>query len=74
LFKVHLELDPSEITEEREGEALRSSDNARRDIIRDILSTHLGLECSAKGSTNINQYTAAYFLGRHEVKTLLAEL
>lgn len=64
--QVHLELDPGDCLEEREGEALRHSDVARKEIIKDLLSTHLGLEC---GSSNApSSFTVAYFLGRHELK------
>lgn len=60
-----MELDPSDCLEEREGEALRHSDVARKEIIKDLLSTHLGLECGS--STAPSTFTVAYFLGRHEV-------
>lgn len=68
--QVHLELDPYQSLEEREGEALKSCDMARKEIIKDLLSTHLGLECNTgTGSSTVNTSTPAYFLGRHEVRT-----
>ncbi|KAL0275858.1 UNVERIFIED_CONTAM: hypothetical protein PYX00_003583 [Menopon gallinae] len=64
--QVHLELNPSDCSEEHEEEALRHSDVARKEIIKDLLSTHLGLECAnTSGQVTL---TVAYFLGRHELK------
>lgn len=44
---------------------LRGSNKARLEILTDILSRHLGLQCSTSGKDY--KYTPAYFLGVHEV-------
>ncbi|KAJ9584247.1 hypothetical protein L9F63_021409 [Diploptera punctata] len=65
--QVHLEVDPTQYEdEETKFAALKHSNTARLEILQDLLSTHLGLQCSSKQS--MPQYTPAYFLGRHETK------
>jgi biotin--protein ligase len=65
--QVHLEVDPMQYEdEESKFAALKESNTARLEIVQDLLSTHLGLECS--GSQNMPSYTPGYFLGRHEAK------
>jgi hypothetical protein len=67
--QVHLEVDPKQYEdEESKFAALKESDTARLEIIQDLLSTHLGLECA--DSQNLPSYTPGYFLGRFEVGTL----
>lgn len=63
-FEVHLEWDPSQGNEEEEEDLMHSA-ISRKEIIKDILSTHLGLEVGSAPSTVT--YTVAYFLGTHEV-------
>lgn len=71
--QVHLEVDPMQYEdEESKFAALKESNTARLEIIQDLLSTHLGLECS--GSQNMPSYTPGYFLGRHEVGTLVVQM
>lgn len=65
--QVHLEVDPTQYEdEESKFAALKESNTARLEIIQDLLSTHLGLECAS--SQNLPSYTPGYFLGRHEAK------
>lgn len=68
LLKVHLEADPSQYeSDEDKRKALKESNPARVEIFSDLLSTHLGLDCSKeKGNT---KYSVGYFLGSHEVHT-----
>lgn len=67
-LKVHLEADPSQYeSDEDKRKALRESNPARVEILSDLLSTHLGLDCS-KEKENI-KYSVGYFLGSHEVCT-----
>jgi biotin--protein ligase len=64
--QVHLEVDPTQYEdEESKFMALKESNTARLEIIQDLLSTHLGLECAA--DQKLPTYTPGYFLGRHEV-------
>ncbi|XP_060532773.1 biotin--protein ligase [Cylas formicarius] len=65
--QVHLEISPSQYEDdESRFEALKESDPARLDILKDILSNHLDLDC---GNPNpVPDYTPAYFLGRHDLK------
>jgi hypothetical protein len=66
--QVHLEVDPTQYEdEESKFAALKESNTARLEIIQDLLSTHLGLECAS--NQNLPSYTPGYFLGRHEVGT-----
>jgi hypothetical protein len=68
--QVHLEVDPTQYEdEESKFAALKESNTARLEIIQDLLSTHLGLECA--NNQNLPSYTPGYFLGRHEVGTLV---
>jgi hypothetical protein len=65
--QVHLEVDPTQYEdEESKFAALKESNSARLEIIQDLLSTHLGLQCTA--SQKLPTYTPGYFLGRHEVR------
>ena len=67
--QVHLEVDPTQYEEEESKfVALQESDSARLEIIRDLLSSQLGLECSTGQAAP--QYSPAYFLGRHEASVL----
>jgi len=71
--QVHLEVDPMQYEdEESKFAALKESNTARLEIIQDLLSTHLGLECSS--SQNMPSYTPGYFLGRHEVGTVVVQI
>ena len=71
--QVHLEVDPMQYEdEESKFAALKESNTARLEIIQDLLSTHLGLECSS--SQNMPSYTPGYFLGRHEVGTVVVQV
>lgn len=66
--QVHLEVDPTQYEdEESKFTALKESNTARLEIIQDLLSTHLSLECAS--NQNLPSYTPGYFLGRHEVGT-----
>ncbi|XP_023706545.1 uncharacterized protein LOC111863940 isoform X3 [Cryptotermes secundus] len=65
--QVHLEVDPTQYEdEESKFVALKESNTARLEIIQDLLSMHLGLECTT--SQKLPSYTPGYFLGRHEMK------
>ncbi|XP_068082947.1 biotin--protein ligase [Anabrus simplex] len=66
--QVHLEMDPTQYEgEESKFTALQQSEQARQEILQDLLSQHLGLECN-NTSSQLPDYTPAYFLGRHELK------
>ncbi|KAJ8982609.1 hypothetical protein NQ317_005081 [Molorchus minor] len=67
--QVHLEINPSQYEDdETKFVALKVSDQARKEILKDILSKHLDIECvSAEPIT----YTPAFFLGRHDLKLKL---
>lgn len=65
--QIHLEIDPMQyVYEEDKFDALKKSNIARLEIIKDLLSTHLGLDTS-HDQINPVQYTPAYFLGKFEV-------
>ncbi|CAH1132028.1 unnamed protein product [Ceutorhynchus assimilis] len=65
--QVHLEIDPQEyIDDEYKFEALKDSNKARLDILQDILSNHLELDCTNPNANPV--LTPAYFLGRHDQK------
>ncbi|XP_046670505.1 biotin--protein ligase isoform X2 [Homalodisca vitripennis] len=65
--QVHLEADPSQYeSDEDKAKALKESNPARIEIFSDLLSTHLGLDCSRDKTDT--KYSAAYFLGSHELK------
>lgn len=68
-----MEIDPTEYAEdEKKFEALTESDQARLDILKDLLSDHLDLDCDNDEETP--EYTPAFFLGRHDLKlTMLNE-
>ncbi|KAG8273304.1 hypothetical protein J6590_023816 [Homalodisca vitripennis] len=67
LKMVHLEADPSQYeSDEDKAKALKESNPARIEIFSDLLSTHLGLDCSRDKTDT--KYSAAYFLGSHELK------
>ncbi|XP_026281762.1 biotin--protein ligase [Frankliniella occidentalis] len=67
--QVHLEEDPSQYeSEEGKYSTLRQSDGARREILRDLLVSHLDMECGDSARASNNQFTQGYFLGRHELK------
>ncbi|KAK3920863.1 Biotin--protein ligase [Frankliniella fusca] len=67
--QVHLEEDPSQYeSEEGKYSTLRQSDGARREILRDLLVSHLDMECGDSARSFNNQFTQGYFLGRHELK------
>jgi hypothetical protein len=71
--QVHLEVDPTQYEdEESKFAALKESNTARLEIIQDLLSTHLGLECAS--DQNLPTYTTGYFLGRHEVRTGVVQI
>lgn len=64
---MHLEIDPGEYVEdEHKFEALKESNQARLDILKDLLSSHLELDCD--NSNEVPVLTPAYFLGRHDLK------
>ncbi|GLG93230.1 Biotin--protein ligase [Gryllus bimaculatus] len=65
--QVHLEVDPSEYSADASlAGTLRGSEQARHEILQDLLSQHLGLECAPTQPEPTN--SPAYFLGRHELK------
>ncbi|XP_049844585.1 biotin--protein ligase isoform X6 [Schistocerca gregaria] len=65
--QVHLEIDPQQYEQEKEKfRTLQASDSARLAILRDLLSVHLGIECSL--SDTVPHYKPGYLLGRSEVK------
>lgn len=74
--QVHLEVDPTQYeSEEAKYSVLKESNEARLEILRDILGRHLSLQCSEKKADSIKSpvesYTPAFFLGRHELKLAL---
>ncbi|KAK4319414.1 hypothetical protein Pmani_009649 [Petrolisthes manimaculis] len=84
--QVHLERDPRECysspapsTKQDHGsmkpspsttERLSTSNQARLEMLRDLLASELGLDTSSS-VTAVAQHTPAYFLGRHELKESL---
>ncbi|CAG9814996.1 unnamed protein product [Phaedon cochleariae] len=67
--QVHLEINPNQFEEdETKFQALKESDSARMEILKDILSNRLDIDCSTGMEI---AYTPAYFLGRHEMKLKL---
>lgn len=65
--QVHLEVDPTQYQDdESKYSALRDSDTARLEILKDILSKQLEIDC--RNSQDNIKYTPAYFLGRFETK------
>ncbi|XP_042229880.1 biotin--protein ligase-like isoform X2 [Homarus americanus] len=68
--QVHLERDPREcFTMAGITSKLSISNEARLEILRDLLSTELCLDTNM--STSATSYSPAYFLGRHELKQTL---
>lgn len=67
--QVHLEVDPTQYQDdESKFTALKDSNQARLEIMKHILSTHLDIDCSVQGnSAEQLKYEPAYFLGRHDV-------
>lgn len=62
-------MDPSQYeSEEGKHSTLRQSDGARREILRDLLVSHLDMECGDSARTSNIVHTRGYFLGRHEVQ------
>ncbi|XP_071518260.1 uncharacterized protein Hcs isoform X3 [Panulirus ornatus] len=72
--QVHLERDPRECFATSESTSkLAISNEARLEILRDLLSSELILDTTTL--TSVSAYSPAYFLGRHELKqTLLSKL
>ncbi|CAG9853591.1 unnamed protein product [Phyllotreta striolata] len=67
--QVHLEINPNQFEDdENKFEALKGSDQARMDILKDILVNHLDIDCSCSKEI---EYTPGYFLGRHDLKLKL---
>ncbi|XP_064083580.1 uncharacterized protein LOC135199452 isoform X2 [Macrobrachium nipponense] len=65
--QVHLERDPRECFGASEVSAkLSSSNEARLEILRDLLSTELNMDTTQTNAASL--FTAAYALGRHELK------
>ncbi|KAK9874227.1 hypothetical protein WA026_002579 [Henosepilachna vigintioctopunctata] len=65
--QVHLEIDPLQYEDdESKFTALKDSNRARIEILTDILSNRLDIDCT-KTLDEIS-YTPAYFLGRHDLK------
>nr|XP_023018683.1 uncharacterized protein LOC111507580 isoform X1 [Leptinotarsa decemlineata] len=70
--QVHLEIDPNEYEDdEKKFEALKDSDQARLEILGDILSNHLDIDCRNRVCDIV--YAPAYFLGRHDMKLKLLD-
>lgn len=64
--QVHLEINPNQYEDdERKFEALKESDKARLEILKDILENRLDVDCTS--SAIDVKYEAGYFLGRHDV-------
>lgn len=67
--QVHLEINPDQFEDdESKFQALKESNEARLEILKDILTNHLEIDCS--GSKSV-EYTPGYFLGRHDLKLKL---
>lgn len=65
--QVHLEVDPTQYQDdENKYAALKDSNNARLEILKDILSRHLDIDCN-NPLANI-KFTPAYFLGTFDFK------
>lgn len=73
--QVHLEADPAQFeSDEQKFIVLKQSDQARLEILSDILKSYLGLIVD-KTDKKFNHvlYSNAFFLGRHEVKFEMIE-
>lgn len=67
-LQVHLEVDPNLYeNDDSKYSALKTSDNARLEILSDLLSTQLGLEVCNINTSKANLFPSAYFLGCYEV-------
>lgn len=65
--QVHLERDPQEcFGASNVPSKLSVSNEARLEILRDLLNSELSMDTTSSSSSCV--YTAAYFLGRHELK------
>ncbi|XP_011314628.1 biotin--protein ligase [Fopius arisanus] len=70
--QIHLEADPSQYEgEEAKFKALKESNQARLEIIGDLLATHLGMDI--KTTIEAPVFTPGFFLGRHELKLQMLE-
>ncbi|XP_076254606.1 holocarboxylase synthetase-like protein isoform X2 [Rhynchophorus ferrugineus] len=68
--QVHLEINPNEfVDDENKFTALKDSNEARIDILRDILCKQLELDCH--NEYEVPKYTPGYFLGRHDLKNAM---
>lgn len=72
-------MDPTQYeSEEAKYSVLKESNEARLEILRDILGRHLNLQCSENKADSIKSpvesYTHAFFLGRHEVSHSFNEI
>lgn len=66
--QIHLEVDPLQYEfEESKFKALKESNTARLEIVRDLLSSHLDMKVTSQIRPPI-VYTPGFFLGRHELK------
>lgn len=66
--QVHLEVDPTQYEgDETKFSALTASNDSRLQIIKDILSNHLDLDCDRSEPPTVN-YRPAFFLGRNDTK------
>lgn len=67
VWQVHLERDPQECFGALNVPSkLSVSNEARLEILRDLLNSELSMDTTGSSSSCV--YTAAYFLGRHEVR------
>ncbi|XP_072379075.1 biotin--protein ligase isoform X1 [Diabrotica undecimpunctata] len=67
--QVHLEINPDQFEDdENKFKALKESDQARIEILKDILVHQLGIDCTESKEL---EYTPGYFLGRHDLKLKL---
>lgn len=76
MFKVHLEINPNEFeSDETKFSILKQNDAIRHEIFADLLKNHLSLSVQASkplnGSGPKCAFKNAYFLGRHEVISML---
>ncbi|KAK0094727.1 hypothetical protein PV326_010173 [Microctonus aethiopoides] len=71
--QIHLEADPSQYEiEETKLCALKDSNNARLEILSDLLSSHLGMDVKPQTYTE-PAFNPGFFLGRHELKLEMLE-
>ncbi|XP_063990919.1 biotin--protein ligase isoform X1 [Diachasmimorpha longicaudata] len=70
--QIHLEADPSQYEDQEDKfKALKESNQARLEIIGDLLATHLGMDVNADIEAPV--FTSGFFLGRHELKLEMLE-